>query len=298
MNPRMKWLCAPEDAPASPVAPATPPVPPVEPPPVVQTKGGKVLPMAATTIEKLKRDQEEKGRRKALGELDGKAQELGYRNHEDMMQQLTAAKNKPRGQQQPPKNGVNKNGPQGHGGQNGNGQGGKNGKQGSGQQSRQQPGNGSRRDDRRDREMRDRLDRERREKNRAVRRAQQAEQDKWATEAESELKLMAIGVGIKDPDYAVSLWTRECQGKDEAWLNAANEQAFFTDLKKSRPYLFQEAIVPANTGTVTPGNAPPPPGAGQVTQAQASAAQTNVRDMTREQYQEHLKKKGLRIPST
>jgi len=70
-----------------------------------------------------------------------------------------------------------------------------------------------------------------------------------ATEAMMELREVAINAGVKDVDYAVRLMTRECEGKTKEELAAFDETAFFTGLRDTKPYLFGETTVPANTGT-------------------------------------------------
>lgn len=256
----------------------------------ITTRQGKTIPMARTTIDKLKRQHLEKGRKSAQDEIEKRAMDMGFATSEEMFEafkkQKAAQANREKSQAAKPVAMSQ---------QNGNGKKNENTKPNRSEQS----------GDRRQQELTVRLERERKERIKAQRKAEQAQQETWAAEAHGELKIMAMKAGIKDPDYGVELWTRECtskrdrleQAEYDKWLNETNEQDYFVGLGKTHPHLFQETIVPATTGTEKTGSAPPPPGAGQVIQANANAARTNVRGMSREDYQQEVKRRGLKMPS-
>lgn len=302
---RMKYLAAPEgDPPGGTTTAATTPTPQAGGQPgavttpapqtgdQVTTKAGKVLPMAQISIDRLKKENQEKGRRAFEKELETKAKAFGYDSVEDMMKAAEQAK-KGGATAQPPKPATPAR-PNG----NANGKGGKK----NGQPDPQQ----TRRAERREREIQARLDRERRDKLKFARKAEDAERRAWAAEADGELRVMAIQEGVKDPDYAITLLTREMNEKRSAmddetykkYVDEFKEAEFFRGLKKTRPHLFTETVVPATTGTDNgSGGAPPPPGTGKVTQAAATAAQVDVRKMSKQEYDQHIRSKGLTPPS-
>lgn len=115
-----------------------------------------------------------------------------------------------------------------------------------------------------------------------------------AKDAEMSLREIAVSKGIRDIDYAVRLLTRHLEGQDEKALEAFDEAKFFDDLRGTHPYLFGEVTRPATTGTGA-GNAPPPPKPGGAAQAQSQGNQIDARKMSREEYQEHLRKRGLSV---
>lgn len=315
---KLLFLCAPEgDAPTGGAPSATGTTTPTDPPSTgttttpadgsveVTTKTGRVIPMAQTTIDKLKRDQLERGRKHERAELEKKAKSMGFDTVDEMWRAVERAKQ-----------------------QNRNGK--RNGKRNN---DRRQTGttptetpagatttgtttptgttpaakpNGARREERQNREMQERLDRERRQRINAEKRAVEAQRDTWAAEANGALQVQALRVGVKDPDYAIELLTRECTAKRaelnddvayDKWLTTFNEEEFFTGLKKTRPYLFEETIVQATTGTTKPTGAAPPPGSSQVTQAIANAGQKKASDMTKAEYDADLARRGLKAPS-
>lgn len=248
----------------------------------VVTKGGKVLPMAQTTIDKIKREAIERGKRGAALEWENKAKALGYDSVDEMLKAAERAKKQAAKPKQKPK-------PQQQ------------------QQAQQQNNNGNndrRPNDRRDREVQERLDRERRQRIAAQHRAEQAERDQWAAEANGQLARIAIRSGCKDEEYAITLMNRDLERKQatmspveyEKYLKEFDEVKYFDGLKKTHPHLYVETIVPATTGTVQTNDAPPPPGAGAVVQRAANGAQKNARNMSKDEYREELRRRGLQPP--
>lgn len=256
-------------------------------------RGDKVVPMARSTLAKITREHQDKGRQAALSELEQRARNAGYKSVDDMLAAAERAK-KNGGSRSDDRRGKQQ---QRGGDSKGNGK-----QQRQAQQTDDRP---AKRDDRKMREYQARLDRERRDRIAAQRKAEEKEREAWAAEATGQLKVMALEVGGKDPDYMVSLWARECEaqssrmneGEYQKWLDSVDEREWFSGLRKTRPHLFQEVVVPANTGTTTGGNAPPAPGAGQVVQAGAAAGQKTAKKMTDEEYRAELKRRGLRAPS-
>lgn len=120
-----------------------------------------------------------------------------------------------------------------------------------------------------------------------------------AKDAEMMLRETAVLSGIKDVDYAVRLLTRHLDGMSEderAKLEggkAFDEAKFFEGLRTSHPYLFGEVTKPLHTGTGA--GQPPPPKPGAAAQQQAQAGQVDARKMSREEFQEHLRKRGLNV---
>lgn len=282
----------------------------------VVNASGRVLPMKQTTIESLKRKERERGKQDAMKEFEDRAKQYGFGTLDDVFKAMADRRDTGN------RNGNgNANGNGGGQQQARNGQGDQNGRQAKPKDDRNRNGNGQRnngqgngsangngqgqpqtqRQDRRDRQREAKLEAERTERLREKRRREESERKLQATEAEFELKFLAKDLGIKDPDYAVSLFVRECQGKSQEDLDKMDERKFFEGLKETRPHLFVDPVVPANTGTTAQGNgngnAPPPPGAARVNTAGAQAGQFDARKATREEYQAELKKRGLKAPT-
>jgi hypothetical protein len=114
------------------------------------------------------------------------------------------------------------------------------------------------------------------------------------------LREIAVSKGVKDIDYAVRLLTRHLEGMSEEEIakldggKAFDEGKFFEGLRTTNPYLFAEVTKPANTGTGA-GNAPPPPKPGAAAAAQQQGNQVDAKKMSREEFQEHLRKRGLSV---
>lgn len=256
-----------------------------DPPPVeVTTATGKVLPMTKVTIENLKRQERERGKKDASKDVEAKLKQAGFTSLDEALKAATerkAAPEKPRETR------------------NGGGSAPRTQERGNGKPKTDPPPpqqQTSDRQERRERERQAKLEAERQERIRAQRKANEATDRAHALEAEYELKMLATRVGIKDPDYAVTLFVRECQGKSQEDLDKMDEQKFFEGLKETRPHLFAEPVKPANTGTEAGGNAPPPPGAGKVKTAAAQAGQFDARKATKEELAAEYKRRGLKYP--
>ncbi len=113
-----------------------------------------------------------------------------------------------------------------------------------------------------------------------------------AAEARVALERIAVGVGIKDPDYAVTLMTRHLEGKPSTEVDDFDHKKFFENLRGTHPYIFGDATtVPLNTGTG--GGAPPPPAPGPIVKKLGEDGQLDVKKMTSPEYAEHLRKRGI-----
>jgi hypothetical protein len=112
----------------------------------------------------------------------------------------------------------------------------------------------------------------------------QAEVD--AVRAEMHLRTIASGAGVQDIDYAITLFSREVERLTPEQAATFDEKQFFEGLRKSKPLLFGESVVPANTGTGA-GGAPTPPKPGAVAarngqEGKFDARKANPRDLAAE----------------
>jgi len=122
-------------------------------------------------------------------------------------------------------------------------------------------------------------------------------------QAEGELKLIALRIGITDVDYALALLKRHFSTLDEAAAAQFDESAYFEGLRKTHPVIFAttEITRPAQstTGGATPaqnpaGARPPAPPSNR---QPSDAAPVDARKMTKQELDEHLRKRGLQNPT-
>ena len=123
-------------------------------------------------------------------------------------------------------------------------------------------------------------------------RYRQERQKNESLQTEMQLRESAIASGINDVDYAVRLLNRHVEGKSEEELKDFDESKFFTGLREQKPYLFGEVVKPATTGTAG-GTVPPAPKPGAAAATAAKNGQIDARTMSQQEYQEHLRKRGL-----
>ena len=114
-----------------------------------------------------------------------------------------------------------------------------------------------------------------------------------AKEAEMELREKALLVGIRDPEYAIRLITRDLEGKSDDELSKFDETKFFEGLREKHPYLFGETVKPATTGTGAGAPAAPKPGDASV--ASAQNGKVDATKMKPDEFREFLRRKGLGI---
>lgn len=235
-----------------------------EPPVQITSATGKIIPMAQTTINRLKAEEREKGKKVALAEFEAQAQALGFKGFEDMKNAL--ARNKANSNRkaeqavsnekkhQPRDDRQNRRPQQNHA---------------QVTQPRQEPVQNSERVSASDRpRVMAKLERENQrlleEKRRLnslrageEKRRRRLQRELDSQQAEMQLRMAAVGAGIRkdeDVDYALDLLRRTSRGKTAEELKGFDEHHFFSNLREQRPYLFGVEERPAATGQ------PPAPG--------------------------------------
>ena len=266
---------------ANPPPTQTPAVVPPTPAEQPAQQGKNVVLPSRVFSERLKK-AETKGRLAFQAELDKQATERGFANHAAMLQHLDALRVAPKGrpQTQPPAAPAT---------------------------TEQPPLPPKNRNDRQamakyeqDRTKWKRAD-EQREKALTIekQRRRKAENRANAIEAKANLERIAFGCGIRDTDYAITLYLRAQEGKSEEELAKLDERAYFDGLREKHPHLFGEVTVPATTGTTgaIPGShTAPRPGA--TAAAAGAAGKVDVMSMTTQQFEAYKRNKGLRRAST
>jgi hypothetical protein len=124
------------------------------------------------------------------------------------------------------------------------------------------------------------------------RKAREFQADADAARAEMHIRTIAAQTGVQDIDYAIILFSREVERLTPEEAEKFDEKAYFETLRKSKPLLFGEAVVPANTGTGV-GGAPKPPAPAAVRAQNGANGAVDVRKMSPQDYQAHLAKKGI-----
>lgn len=121
-----------------------------------------------------------------------------------------------------------------------------------------------------------------------------AERRNVALQAEMELRTAAARAGVQDIDYAIELLRRKVKSMTEAELEAFDENAYFkTELRKSHPILYGAVEAPAHTA---PAAEDPPPDP-KDKPSDPGATPLDARKMTREQFQDQLRKMKIKDPS-
>jgi len=117
-----------------------------------------------------------------------------------------------------------------------------------------------------------------------------------AKDAEMALREEMYRAGVTDVDYTIRLLTRQLEGKTVEEMNAFDRSAFYTGLRKEKPYLFSETVAPATTGTngVKPdGSSPAAPNPGNAAVEQAKSNQFDARKAKPEEVSLRLRALGL-----
>ena len=123
------------------------------------------------------------------------------------------------------------------------------------------------------------MEQEREGRKRETRRANTLQLENDDLRVEMTLRESAIRAGVKDVSYVLDQLRQETAGKDEAALAGFDEVKWFGELRKQKPYLFGEAIVPATTGTTPPpGGQPAPTAPGTDPNSQPFNAKTATRE--------------------
>lgn len=281
-------------APLPPLPPTTAGTQPATPPPQPGEPGyrelgdGRVQILHPSAFKRIKDKERRKGHDDALKELDGAAQAAGFKDAVSAFEAIRGMGGNrggaPAPQPQPPRREARP------------------GQSPEAPVPPAQPGkHGSRKDWERYERQRQQFERDRASYRDRVAKATQRNRDLQrqidAQQAEMSLRESAVACGVKDVDYAMRLLTRHLEGKSEAEVDTFDEKKFFGDLRTSKPYLFGETVTPATTGNggAAPGGSAPQPGA--TTTAATTTAQVDARKMSREEFQNRLKKMGLNPPT-
>lgn len=262
-------------APAQTPAPeATEPKVEATPEPKSQSQG-KVVAMPTQAVAKIRAEGREQGKRQAMKELDAEAVELGYSSYAEMkaaaaqarIKTITpkpaAANPEPAPQQQ------------------------------ADSQQLETPMTKKGRA-----ELEAALEKTRESNRRAAaeeRRRKAAERRVADLEVESELKIAAIRAGVIDPEYAVHYARTALKSKTPEELRNFDENSFFVELRKTKPYLFGSVEMPATTSSDV---VPPQQRPGQQVQQQDNSGTPDVRKMSRDEYAAYMKKHGRTIPGS
>ena len=228
--------------------------------------------LPSSAFKKLKDESIEKGKKKAFAEFEAKAKAAGFDSFDEMFSLATAQKTAPVTTRAPAKAQTEATVPP----------------------PPKKTGD-SAVDRDRDRFYREKLKLQSKLDREGLRRRElQRELD--AREAEMLLRESAAMSGVRDIDYAIRLLEREISGKDETALSDFDERAFFGQLRGSHPYLFGETVVPATTGLAN-ASAPAAPRPNTVTQQVSASQQVDARKMNRQEYEAHLRSRGLAVSS-
>ncbi len=84
---------------------------------------------------------------------------------------------------------------------------------------------------------------------RGEKRVKEFEEAAQRAEARAELKIEAIHAGVIDADYALHLLEKHVENMTVEDIEKFDENAFFKGLRETLPALFAERVVPATTGT-------------------------------------------------
>lgn len=208
------------------------------PPEPKQNKGsGKNVTFPEHALKRMKDEERAKGEKAALGRQNAEAQKLGFKDHASLMASVAANKPKP---QQPPK---------------------------------PKPEDASaaptgdvaameKRLKQLESESRKNLklaETERSQRKELSRKVRLAQSRADAVEAETDIRIASVRLGAapEEVDFIVYSMRQHIKGRDEAFLNAFDEQKWLADLKATKPNLFNSGSsapapkVPATTGPTT-----------------------------------------------
>lgn len=125
-----------------------------------------------------------------------------------------------------------------------------------------------------------------------------AERDADELRTQLELERIATSAGIKRTKFAVEMLREHVQtfGGDEEKIKAFDEKTWFEGLRTAEPWLFNEQVKPATTGTRPAGNgAPPPPAPGPTVRQNAGEPNNgfDARKAKPEDVQNQLQQLGI-----
>jgi hypothetical protein len=257
-----------------------------------------VLQIPSSAMGEIRRKERERGQKSQMKRLDDQAKTLGYKSHDDMIQQISAQRarggkggkpNQARSPQpvsrapeaQPPATATGTN-----------------------PASKAPEARVERRDHRRDEQLASAQRKAAQE--RAKRK--QLEREVQAAKAEGILRQAAVRAGVQDIDYSLHLLKVHVRKLDQKGLRTFDEEKYFTEtLRQSHPHLFGGAApVPATTG---PSGAPDPsrggppaipPANGNPATPPANGGKgvRDARTMTSEQVSARLRELGLANPNS
>ncbi len=198
----------------------------------ITTAGGKVLPLSQQTINRMRQEEREKGKRSALRELDKEAQAMGFKDHAD----LRAAAARMKGRAAPPTGAAATSEEPADA-------------DATAPNKRPAPVSADRSALKWEKQVAQ-LTEEKRRLNKAVaagtKRTLELQRNLDAEQAANQLRLVAVREGVHDVDYALELLTRAYRGKTEKELASFDELKFFKeDLRKSHPFLYGIVAEPA-----------------------------------------------------
>lgn len=111
---------------------------------------------------------------------------------------------------------------------------------------------------------------------------------------EQKMREDMIRSGIRDIDFSFFELKKHLATLDDEKLKAFELKGWVDDQRKSRPYLFGEQPVPANTGVAQP---PPvaPPGPGQIQGAAGDASKVDARNLSPEEFKKRMAGHGIQV---
>lgn len=252
--------------------------------PASSSKGSKVITLPSSAMAQIKREEREKGRKAVVDEMTARAKRAGFASIEEMEKFVVAAKrqNKSQPAAQPTKGSAAPTAP-----------------------TQAASGQTDDRSLRRLQKQHERVLEETRRINRAraleEKKRKAAERRASALEAEMELRTAAIRAGVRDVDYALEMLRRETAGKSAEDLKTFDEGEYFQKkLRQSHPYLYGIDEQPAHTSSAQSGAVRPAPNApvGVPTSMPASNGAMDARKLTPDQWNETLRKLGIRHPAS
>lgn len=132
-----------------------------------------------------------------------------------------------------------------------------------------------------------------------------AKLDAQDTELQLRHEAYTHGVNADDIEYATTQLHKRWSSLDNEAAKAFKPETFFTELKSKKPHLFgggvptpkvEDVVV---TSSPVSGNAPRAPKAGEVkVEESTSAKPKNARDMSKEEYEAELTRRGLKRPAS
>lgn len=262
------------------MAPPAAAEPPLEPPattePTQQQPAKRVVSMPSDQIAKIRKEERDKGAKRALKEMTDRAKALGFDSLEAMERaaQRPAAKHvrpvaRPAASSSSPTPPATASPP---------------------------AASSSGSNPRAERE-RQRLENERNAARRqaalADKKRREAVREADKMRAEMSLREAAISAGVSDTGYALHLLREHLTTLSAKDMQAFDEHAYFAGLKKSKPHLFNVQHQPANTSPVS---APAPKQVVPPVVVPDTAGGIDATKLTREQYEEVLKKRGISLP--